>query len=307
MDPDQKKAKIYLEKKIPARREYLRKLEQRKAELEEKRRKAEEERARRKAELERKKREAEAARNQRLAEKRAKEEARKKALEEKKRQLQAQKEKQAQIKSLYQQALSYYKNNQFQEAEEVFQQILSLDPGNKRAKIYLEKKIPARKEYLRKLEQKKAEREKKRREKLARKKAKKEKKVARVKKEKKVRKVKKKAKKPEVTSDFIIVKSEITPEQLYKDANGLAFQGKYEEAITLYNYAYDIARDKTLKKEILKAKKHTQKLLAKEIAAKKKEEARKKREEKKRKREEERKKRQEEKRKKKQKKAEEKS
>ena len=278
MDPDQKKAKIYLEKKIPARREYLRKLEQKKAELEEKRRKAEEERARRKAEL-----------------------------EKKKRQLQAQKEKQAQIKSLYQQALSYYKNNQFQEAEEVFQQILSLDPGNKRAKIYLEKKIPARKEYLRKLEQKKAEREKKKREKLARKKAKKEKKVARVRKEKKVRKVKKKAKKPEVTSDFIIVKSEITPEQLYKDANGLAFQGKYEEAITLYNYAYDIARDKTLKKEILKAKKHTQKLLAKERAAKKKEEARKKREEKKRKREEERKKRQEEKRKKKQKKAEEKS
>jgi hypothetical protein len=103
------------------------------------------------------------------------------------------------------------------------------------------------------------------------------------------------------------VKSDITPEQLYKDANSLAFQGKYEEAIFLYNYAYDIARDKILKKEILKAKKQTQKLLAKEIAAKKKEEARKKKEERKRKREEEKRKRQEEKQRKKQKKEEEKS
>lgn len=71
-------------------------------------------------------------------------------------------------------------------------------------------------------------------------------------------------------SDYIIIKSEKTAQDLFADANHLVSEGEYIKALPIYNYAYDIAKDKQLKKEIIIAKRKAERLLEKKLAEKRK-------------------------------------
>lgn len=63
---------------------------------------------------------------------------------EKQEQTKLKKQQEEPISSLYQKALTYYKNNQFEQAKETFNKILSQDPNQTKARSYLESKIPHR-------------------------------------------------------------------------------------------------------------------------------------------------------------------
>ncbi len=272
------------------------------------------------------------------------------------------KESRQKINLLYKKAVSYYSQNELQKAEKVFSAILSIDPKQKAALNYINKKIPAREERLQKIairqrriaaaqklrqdrlaekqklaEEKAAKAKELREAKLqARRKAKEERlkareeriqkanrlKEERIAKDNKIKEEKarkrrearlqakqedqrriaaaqklrqdrlaekqklaeeKAAKAKELReaklqarqermedlrksreeNDYITIKSE-SAREIFEDANHLRSIGKYENVVPLYNYAYDIARDKSLKKEIARAKKIEQRRAKKE-------------------------------------------
>jgi len=78
---------------------------------------------------------------------------------------------------------------------------------------------------------------------------------------------------PGEASDYIIIKHK-TAQDIFEDANYLYSAGKYEKAISLYNYAYDISQERGLKRKILAQKKKAKRSLARQ-EKKRKEDARK--------------------------------
>ena len=123
-----------------------------KVELEPKKRARQEERLRKKEELEARKR---ARQEERLSKKEERETKARARQEE----IRIQKEKQQKITTLYKKALSYYSKDELTRAEAIFEQILVIEPSQKKAKLYIDKKIPARQKYLERIERKKSKRE----------------------------------------------------------------------------------------------------------------------------------------------------
>ena len=68
---------------------------------------------------------------------------------------------------------------------------------------------------------------------------------------------------PGEASDYIIIKHK-TAQDIFEDANYLYSAGKYEKAISLYNYAYDISQERGLKRKILAQKKKAKRSLARQ-------------------------------------------
>ena len=183
----------------------------------------------------------------------------------------AKKESRQKINLLYKKAVSYYSQNELQEAEKVFSAILSIDPKQKAALNYINKKIPAREERLQKIairQRRIAAAQKLKQDRLAEKQKLAEEKAAKA---KELREEKLQARQERIEdlrksreeNDYITIKSE-SAREIFEDANHLRSIGKYENVIPLYNYAYDVARDKSLKKEIARAKKIEQRRAKKE-------------------------------------------
>ncbi|MGB2705779.1 MAG: outer membrane beta-barrel protein [Candidatus Omnitrophota bacterium] len=79
--------------------------------------------------------------------------------EAKKTEAKQKREAKKKIASLYKKALSYYFKGDLDESKKTFDEILALDPGQKKAKRYIEKKIPTRRKVLADRKTEKAERE----------------------------------------------------------------------------------------------------------------------------------------------------
>ena len=82
--------------------------------------------------------------------------------EAKEKVIRARKEKQQKIKGLYKQSLSYYSRDELGRAQGLFEEILALNPGEKKAQAFIDKKIPARQKKLERIKQKRNKRLQKR-------------------------------------------------------------------------------------------------------------------------------------------------
>ncbi|MDP8253383.1 MAG: hypothetical protein P9X27_03180, partial [Candidatus Kaelpia aquatica] len=177
MAPDEKKAKRFIESKIPAREKKLVDINQGKAERESKKREEELSRLRDRAEKEAKRQEKNRERDQKKAElereriqreakcliEKQRTEAEKEAKRQETKEKRAEKERelergrvekevkranQDRVNALYKEALSYYKEDNLNQSINTFQQVLNLDPDNKKVENYLNNKIPAKRERL---------------------------------------------------------------------------------------------------------------------------------------------------------------
>ena len=156
LDPTNKKAIYYLEYKLP--RDVAKFTTApgpkavRKENLEPTKERIEVEKMQ-KAELARKEAERKQKQEQAQLEKEQKEKQRLEAQKTREEKLARAKE----INSIHKKAIAFYNQNKFDEASSLFVQILSLDPGNRRAKYYLEKNIPNRIKKIQETEKKKQE------------------------------------------------------------------------------------------------------------------------------------------------------
>lgn len=158
-DPTQEKARLYLDEKIPARLEKLRRIreeeKQRRAEQkildEEKSRKREKLEAKREIQREENRRKEEERRVQ--AELKKQENLRKKAERDAEAKARResyiiQRDNNKKAKDLYKEAFRLYYEGRLAEAKEVFEQILKIDPDQKQARIFIEKRIPSKQRKL---------------------------------------------------------------------------------------------------------------------------------------------------------------
>ncbi|MCF7893606.1 MAG: tetratricopeptide repeat protein [Candidatus Omnitrophica bacterium] len=230
--------------------------------------------------------------------------------------MQAQQVKQEKINNFYNQAKVAYSEENFEQAENLFKQVLEIDPEHSGAETYLNNYIPNKKQQLKaaaqrekerqqRIAQEKAEREARQKRLAAERKAREEKLQAQKEKQEKVDNLYRQAKNDydqgqldkaentfnqiieidpdnaaankylkeyipakkeekikqvqEEKSDYITIVRKKTSLDLFNDAEYLVSQGKYSEALPIYNYAHDIARDDQLKRKIILAKERAKK------------------------------------------------